>query len=65
MSSEATVFDERVASHYEAWYEAVKGRRADVLEKASLRRLLESFPGAQSVLEVWTCLQLCWHKREC
>ncbi|RLC63914.1 MAG: class I SAM-dependent methyltransferase [Chloroflexi bacterium] len=45
-------FDERIASHYEAWYETAEGRRADALEKASLRRLLEHFPGAQSVLEV-------------
>lgn len=44
--------DGRVASHYEAWYETPEGRRADALEKASLRRLLEGFPHARSVLEV-------------
>jgi len=27
-------FDERVAAHYEAWYETPDGRRADELEKA-------------------------------
>jgi ubiquinone/menaquinone biosynthesis C-methylase UbiE len=49
---EACVFGEQVASCYEAWYETPEGRRADELEKASLRQLLESFPRAQSVLEV-------------
>ena len=44
---------EQAAPHYEAWYETPKGRHADELEKASLRRLLlESFPRAESVLEV-------------
>ena len=46
------VFDQQVASHYEAWYETPGGRRADALEKASLRGVLESFPEARSVLEV-------------
>jgi ubiquinone/menaquinone biosynthesis C-methylase UbiE len=51
-------FDDQIAAHYEAWYEAPEGRRADALEKASLRRLLEGFAGArghsmsESVLEV-------------
>jgi len=27
-------FDERVAAHYEAWYETPEGRQADELEKA-------------------------------
>ena len=45
-------FDEGVAVHYEAWYETPEGRRAGALEKAALRRLLENFPDAQSVLEV-------------
>jgi ubiquinone/menaquinone biosynthesis C-methylase UbiE len=49
---EKPVFDERVAPHYEGWYETPEGRRADRLEKASLRQLLESFPGAHSVLDV-------------
>lgn len=45
-------FDEQVASHYEGWYETPEGRRADRLEKASLRQLLESFSGVHSVLDV-------------
>ncbi len=45
-------FDERVALHYEAWYETPEGRRADELEKGVLRRLLERPPRARSVLEV-------------
>jgi ubiquinone/menaquinone biosynthesis C-methylase UbiE len=49
---EQPVFDEQVASHYEAWYETSEGRHADALEKASLRRILESFPQPRSVLEV-------------
>jgi ubiquinone/menaquinone biosynthesis C-methylase UbiE len=52
MTAGATAFDEDTAAHYEAWYEAPEGRRADALEKASLCRLLEGFPGASSVLEV-------------
>jgi SAM-dependent methyltransferase len=52
MGPGAVAFDEHIAAHYEAWYEAPEGWRADVLEKASLRRLLESFPGASTILEV-------------
>ena len=52
MTVGATTFGEHMATHYEAWYKASEGRRADVLEKASLRRLLESFADARSVLEV-------------
>jgi SAM-dependent methyltransferase len=52
MIGEATAFDKGIAAHYETWYEAPEGRRADALEKASLRRLLESFPGTPSILEV-------------
>jgi len=33
-------FDERVAAHYEAWYETQEGRRTDELEKAVLGWLL-------------------------
>lgn len=53
-----TLFDERVAAHYEVWYEVDEGRRADALEKATLSQLLEGFSGARgqnaplSVLEV-------------
>lgn len=48
----ATTFDEEVAAHYEGWYETEEGRRADALEKASLRQLLRHVPDAHSVLEV-------------
>lgn len=41
----------RMAEGYEAWYETV-GRRADLLEKALLRRQLAAFAGARSALEV-------------
>jgi len=47
-----TAFDERVAAHYEAWYETEEGRRADALEKRSLQRLLGRVRAARSVLEV-------------
>jgi SAM-dependent methyltransferase len=43
--------DPALASRYEAWY-ASEGRRADVLEKALLRKLLGTFPSARSILEV-------------
>jgi len=52
MVAEKAVFNEQVAPRYEAWYETPEGQRADGLEKASLRRLLEGFPQARSVLEV-------------
>jgi SAM-dependent methyltransferase len=45
-------FDERVAAHYEAWYETPEGRRADELEKAVLGRLLRGFSRPGTVLEV-------------
>jgi len=45
-------FDERVAAHYETWYETPEGRRADELEKAVLGRLLQRFSGSGSVLEI-------------
>jgi ubiquinone/menaquinone biosynthesis C-methylase UbiE len=45
-------FDRDVAVHYEAWYETPEGRRADQLEKAVLGRLLHSFSGLGTVLEV-------------
>jgi ubiquinone/menaquinone biosynthesis C-methylase UbiE len=43
--------DPAIVAGYEAWYETT-GRRADRLEKALLRRLVEGFPQARSVLEV-------------
>jgi len=52
VTSENVTFDERVAAHYEAWYETVEGRRADELEKAVLGWLLQSLPGSGSVLEI-------------
>ena len=51
MAREGVVFDEQAVAHYEGWYETPEGRRADALEKASLRRLLEDFPRARSALE--------------
>jgi SAM-dependent methyltransferase/uncharacterized protein YqgV (UPF0045/DUF77 family) len=50
--SREVTFDGDITAHYEAWYETLEGRRADALEKASLRRLLGNFPYAQSALEV-------------
>ena len=52
MTSGNAAFDERVAVHYEAWYEKPEGRRADELEKAVLGWLLQGFPRLGSVLEV-------------
>jgi ubiquinone/menaquinone biosynthesis C-methylase UbiE len=43
--------DATVASRYEEWYGG-EGRRADVLEKDLLGKLLATFPRARSVLEV-------------
>lgn len=45
-------FDKDVAERYESWYETTEGRRADELEKAVLNWLLQSFPRADSVLEI-------------
>ena len=45
-------FDEpALASRYEDWYSG-EGRRADILEKDLLGKLLRLFPNARSVLEV-------------
>lgn len=43
--------DHALASRYEAWY-AGEGRRADMLERELLGKLLEAFPSARSVLEI-------------
>jgi SAM-dependent methyltransferase len=43
--------DRALASRYESWY-AGEGRRADILEKELLGKLLRMFPEARSVLEV-------------
>ena len=45
-------FGERVAAHYEAWYETVEGRRADELEKAVLGQLVQGFSRPDNVLEI-------------
>lgn len=45
-------FDKDVAAHYEAWYEAPEGHRADELEKSVLGHLLHAFPRPGSVLEI-------------
>lgn len=50
--SEADVFNERVATNYESWYNTREGRRADRLEKASLEGLLSCFPHARRLLEI-------------
>ena len=52
MTTGDVTFDERAASHYEAWYETPEGQRADAAEKALLYRLLEGFSGAGGALEV-------------
>jgi len=52
MGPSDTAFDERVAAHYEAWYETPEGRRADELEKAVLGRLLQGFSRPGNVLEI-------------
>jgi ubiquinone/menaquinone biosynthesis C-methylase UbiE len=43
--------DPELVSGYEAWYET-SGQRADRLEKALLRRLLDGWPQAATLLEV-------------
>jgi ubiquinone/menaquinone biosynthesis C-methylase UbiE len=45
-------FDEQVAAGYESWYQTTEGQRADKLEKAALRELLDGFSSAESILEV-------------
>ena len=52
MTSGNVAFDERVAAHYEAWYETLEGRQADELEKAVLGWLLQRFPRPGSMLEL-------------
>ncbi|HSC94417.1 MAG TPA: class I SAM-dependent methyltransferase [Burkholderiales bacterium] len=50
--SAANPFDDpALARRYQEWY-ATKGRRADILEKELLGKLLRLFPRAHSVLEV-------------
>jgi SAM-dependent methyltransferase len=52
VTSGNVAFDERVAAHYEAWYETPEGRRADELEKGVLGWLLQGFPRPGSVLDL-------------
>jgi ubiquinone/menaquinone biosynthesis C-methylase UbiE len=47
-----TVFGEKTAAHYEAWYETPQGRQADQQEKQLLRWLMGLFPGVRTVLEI-------------
>lgn len=41
----------QIASRYQAWYQTA-GKRADRQEKILLKRLLDGFPAARSILEV-------------
>lgn len=52
MAGKDTVFDEHIATHYEAWYETEEGQRVDALEKAIFNWVLEHFPRTSSVLEI-------------
>jgi len=52
MAPDYKTFDERVAAHYEAWYETPEGHRADELEKASLEWLLQRFSQPATLLEI-------------
>jgi ubiquinone/menaquinone biosynthesis C-methylase UbiE len=51
MQKEAWYFKEEIVKTYESWYET-QYKRADILEKAMLQKLLNSFSKAQSLLEV-------------
>ncbi len=48
----SSLFDERVARDYEAWYEQGFGSLAVRQEEALLHQQLQRFPGASSLLEV-------------
>ncbi len=52
MTTTELVFGESEARAYEAWFETTEGRRADILEKALLGRLLAGFGQPGSSLEV-------------
>lgn len=47
-----SAFDGAVAAHYEAWYDTPEGHRADVQEKAAIKRLMGRFDRIESILEV-------------
>jgi len=51
MQRDAWYFREEIVKTYESWYEG-KYKRADKLEKALLRKLLNTLPHAESLLEV-------------
>ncbi len=52
MMKQDTTFGERVAAHYEAWYETSNGQQTDEQEKALLGKLLKLFSRADNVLEI-------------
>ncbi len=51
MRRDAWYFQEDIVKTYEAWYEG-KYKRADRLEKALLKQLLNALPEMRSLLEV-------------
>jgi len=51
MQRDAWYFREDIVKTYESWYEG-KYKRADVLEKTLLRKLLDALPETRSLLEV-------------
>jgi len=51
MQKDAWYFQEEIVKTYESWYEG-KYKRADKLEKALLKKLLDTLPDAKSLLEV-------------
>lgn len=51
MQKDAWYFKEEIVKTYESWYEG-KYKRADKLEKALLKKLLNNLPHAESLLEV-------------
>ena len=51
MHRDAWYFQEEIVKTYESWYEG-KYKRADKLEKALLKKLLDTLPNVQSLLEI-------------
>ncbi len=54
MQRDAWYYREDIVKTYESWYEG-KYKRADVLEKTLLRKLLDALPETRSLLEVGKC----------
>lgn len=52
MDDRGSLFDDRVAARYEAWYDTGEGRRADAQEKAALEEALRTFRDIGSMLEI-------------